>query len=203
MSVMTAEVRRLVARPNYAHIATLMPDGAPHSVPVWIDLEGDNLAILTGPGSRKARNLKRDPRLAISIVDVDQPYASALIRGQVVEFLEGPGEELLRVSTNEGAQHVTLTQTAGKGIQIISEGPVSVTAKNDATITAEGTIARSAVKIAIDAKSELALSAPKVTVDGTASLDLTGAKVAVKGSASAELSSAGATVVSGSLVKIN
>jgi nitroimidazol reductase NimA-like FMN-containing flavoprotein (pyridoxamine 5'-phosphate oxidase superfamily) len=55
---MTAEVRRLVARPNYAHIATLMPDGAPHSVPVWIDLEGDNLAILTGPGSRKARNLE-------------------------------------------------------------------------------------------------------------------------------------------------
>ena len=89
MSVMTAEVRRLVARPNYAHIATLMPDGAPHSVPVWIDLEGDNLAILTGPGSRKARNLERDPRLAISIIDVDQPYASALIRGQVVEFLEG------------------------------------------------------------------------------------------------------------------
>ncbi|HKN42278.1 MAG TPA: PPOX class F420-dependent oxidoreductase [Propionibacteriaceae bacterium] len=82
-------MRRLIARPNYAHIATLMPDGAPHSVPVWIDLEGDNLAILTGPGSRKARNLERDPRLAISIIDIDQPYASALIRGQVVEFLEG------------------------------------------------------------------------------------------------------------------
>jgi len=89
MSMMTAEVRRLIARPYYAHIATLMPDGAPHSVPVWIDLEGDNLAILTGPGSRKARNLERDPRLAISIIDIDQPYASALIRGQVVEFLEG------------------------------------------------------------------------------------------------------------------
>ena len=89
MSVMTAEVSRLVARPNYAHIATLMPDGAPHSVPVWIDLEGDNLAILTGPGSQKARNLERDPRLAISIIDADQPYASALIRGQVVEFLDG------------------------------------------------------------------------------------------------------------------
>src|SRR4249919_2851329 len=89
MLMLTAEVRRLIAHPNYAHIATLMPDGAPHSVPVWIDLEGDNLAILTGPGSRKARNLERDPRLAISIIDIDQPYASALIRGQVVEFLEG------------------------------------------------------------------------------------------------------------------
>jgi PPOX class probable F420-dependent enzyme len=86
---MTDEVRRLVARPNYAHIATLMPDGAPHSVPVWIDLEGDNLVILTGPGSRKARNLERDPRTAISITDTDQPYASALIRGQLLERLEG------------------------------------------------------------------------------------------------------------------
>jgi PPOX class probable F420-dependent enzyme len=86
---MTDEVRRLVAHPNYAHIATLMPDGAPHSVPVWIDLEGDNLVILTGPGSRKARNLERDPRVAISITDTDQPYASALIRGRLMERLEG------------------------------------------------------------------------------------------------------------------
>jgi PPOX class probable F420-dependent enzyme len=89
MTVMTAEVRRLVERPNYAHIATLMPDGAPHSVPVWIDLEGNNVAILTGPGSRKARNTERDPRVAISIIDVDQPYASALIRGRVVERVDG------------------------------------------------------------------------------------------------------------------
>ena len=89
MTEMTAEVRRLVEQPNYAHIATLMPDGAPHSVPVWIDIEGDNVAILTGPGSRKARNLERDPRVAISIIDVDQPYASALIRGRVVESVEG------------------------------------------------------------------------------------------------------------------
>jgi PPOX class probable F420-dependent enzyme len=87
--LLTDEVRRLVARANYAHIATLMPDGAPHSVPVWIDLEGDNLVILTGPGSRKARNLERDPRVAISINDIDQPYASALIRGRLLERVEG------------------------------------------------------------------------------------------------------------------
>jgi PPOX class probable F420-dependent enzyme len=89
MTALSADVRRLVERPNYAHIATLMPDGGPHSVPVWIDLDGDNLAFLTGPGSRKARNLERDPRVAISIIDADQPNASALIRGQVVERVEG------------------------------------------------------------------------------------------------------------------
>ena len=88
MTEMTPEVRRLLDRPNYAHVATLLPDGAPHSVPVWIAVEGDNLAILTGPGSRKARNIERDPRVAISLIDVDQPFLSALIRGQVVELVD-------------------------------------------------------------------------------------------------------------------
>jgi PPOX class probable F420-dependent enzyme len=89
MTEMTPEVRRLLDRPNYAHVATLLPDGAPHSVPVWIAIEGDNLAILTGPGSRKARNIERDPRVAISLIDVDQPFLSVLIRGQVVELVDG------------------------------------------------------------------------------------------------------------------
>jgi len=89
MTEMTPEVRRLLDRPNYAHVATLLPDGAPHSVPVWIATEGDNLAILTGPGSRKARNIERDPRVAISLIDVDQPFLSVLIRGQVVELVDG------------------------------------------------------------------------------------------------------------------
>jgi PPOX class probable F420-dependent enzyme len=87
---MIDEVRRLLERPNYAHIATLLPDGGPHSVPVWIDVEGpDELAILTSPGSRKARNVKRDPRVAISITDVDRPYASVLVRGHVTELIDG------------------------------------------------------------------------------------------------------------------
>jgi len=87
---LTTEVRRLLERPNYAHLATLLPDGAPHSVPVWIDVEGtDKVVILTGPGSRKARNVGRDPRVAISIIDVGQPYASVMIRGQVVELIDG------------------------------------------------------------------------------------------------------------------
>jgi hypothetical protein len=59
-------------------------------VPVWIDVEGrDKVVILTGPRSRKARTIKRDPRVAISIIDVDQPQASVLIRGQVVELIDG------------------------------------------------------------------------------------------------------------------
>lgn len=123
--------------------------------------------------------------------------------GMVLEFLEKPGEELVRVSTNDGQQHVTITQTAEKGIQIISEGPVEVTAMRDATVTAEGDVSVSGTKIAIAATAELALSAPTVKVDASASLDLSSAKVAVTGSGSAQLSSSGVTVVSGSVVKIN
>jgi PPOX class probable F420-dependent enzyme len=89
MTEIPAEVRRLLERPNYAHIATLLPDGAPHVVPVWMGLEGDTVAVLTGPGSRKARNIERDPRVAISLIDVENPFESALIRGQVVERVDG------------------------------------------------------------------------------------------------------------------
>ena len=89
MTELSTDVKRLLDRPNYAHVATLLPDGAPHTVPVWIACEGENVVILTGPGSRKARNTERDPRVAISLIDVDQPYASVLIRGRVLERIDG------------------------------------------------------------------------------------------------------------------
>ncbi|WP_401000955.1 VgrG-related protein [Agromyces sp. GXQ0307] len=123
--------------------------------------------------------------------------------GMVLEFVERPGEEFVRVSTNEGSQHVTLTQTADKGIRIIAAGPVEVTAERDATVTATGDVSVSGTKVEVEAKSELKLSAPKVAIEGATSLDLSGAKVSLTGTASAQLSSSGSTVVSGSLVKIN
>ena len=82
-------VRALLDGPNYAHIATVLPDGAPHSVPVWIGLEGGRIAFLTGPGSRKAQNLDRDPRVAISITAHDNPFTMAVIRGHVAERVDG------------------------------------------------------------------------------------------------------------------
>jgi nitroimidazol reductase NimA-like FMN-containing flavoprotein (pyridoxamine 5'-phosphate oxidase superfamily) len=52
------DVRALFEGPNYAHLATVLPDGGPHSTPVWVVLEGDRIAFQTSPGSRKARNLR-------------------------------------------------------------------------------------------------------------------------------------------------
>ncbi len=89
------EVRELLEGRNYGHLATLLPDGSPHSVPVWIGLEGERIAFFTQTRSRKARNLERDPRVALSITDHDDPYRSAWIRGRVVETREG--DEALRI----------------------------------------------------------------------------------------------------------
>ena len=83
---LTPEARSLLSRPNFAHLSTLMPDGTPQSTPVWIGLEGDRILIGTGESSRKARNTRRDPRVALSMVDFHDPYEEVQIRGHVVEF---------------------------------------------------------------------------------------------------------------------
>jgi PPOX class probable F420-dependent enzyme len=83
------DVRTLFDAPNQAHVATLLPDGSPHSVPVWVGVEGDHIAFLTSPGSRKARNLDDDPRVAISLTDRDRPFVMATVRGRVVERVDG------------------------------------------------------------------------------------------------------------------
>ena len=71
------------------HLATVLPDGSPHSIPVWAILEDGRVAFFTQSTSRKARNLARDPRVALSLVDAENPYRNAQIRGRVVETVEG------------------------------------------------------------------------------------------------------------------
>jgi PPOX class probable F420-dependent enzyme len=82
---LTDDVKKLLDRPNFAHLSTLMSDGSPQAAPVWIAREGDRILIGTGEGSLKARNTRRDPRVAISVVDMDDPYSEAQLRGRVVE----------------------------------------------------------------------------------------------------------------------
>ncbi len=79
------EIKALLDAPNFAHLATLMPDGSPQSVPVWVGREGDRILICTGESSLKAKNTQRDPRVSLSIVDFHDPYKEAQLRGRVVE----------------------------------------------------------------------------------------------------------------------
>ena len=87
---LSAEAKALIDRPNFAHLATLMPDGSPQSLPVWVGREGDRLLVCTGDGSLKGRNTSRDPRVALSIVDLDNPYEEVQLRGRVVERRPDP-----------------------------------------------------------------------------------------------------------------
>jgi PPOX class probable F420-dependent enzyme len=79
------EVRELFEKANFAHLATLTQDGSPSSCAIWAGLEGDNVVFFTQEGSLKARNMTADPRVAISIIDHEDPYQSAQLRGRVIE----------------------------------------------------------------------------------------------------------------------
>jgi PPOX class probable F420-dependent enzyme len=90
-----ADVRALLDEPNFGHLATLMPDGSPQSAPVWLGLEGDRVLIATGEGSLKAKNTKRDPRVSLSVIAMENPYREAQLRGRVVERRADPKFEVM------------------------------------------------------------------------------------------------------------
>jgi len=87
---LSKEMKGLIDRPNFAHLATLMLGGSPHSAPVWIAREGDLLLICTEATSLKGKNTQRDARVAISMVDFRDPYTEAQVRGRVVERRPDP-----------------------------------------------------------------------------------------------------------------
>jgi PPOX class probable F420-dependent enzyme len=87
--MLSDDLRTVLDGTPIAHLATTLPDGSPHSIPLWIGTVGDRVAFLTGPDSRKARNLHRDPRVAISLTPPDAPFPPVMLRGRVVEWLDG------------------------------------------------------------------------------------------------------------------
>jgi PPOX class probable F420-dependent enzyme len=79
------DIKRLIDAPNFAALATLMEDGSPKAEPIWVGREGDRIIIATDRKSLKSINIDRDPRVALSITDYENPYEQVLIRGRVVE----------------------------------------------------------------------------------------------------------------------
>ncbi len=81
--------RDLFSKRAFASLATLMPDGSPQVTPVWCDLENDDIVVInSAKGRQKDRNLRRDPRVALAIIDPENPYRYLEIRGKVVEITE-------------------------------------------------------------------------------------------------------------------
>jgi PPOX class probable F420-dependent enzyme len=84
-NLVTDEVARLLKDKNFAFLGTLMKDGRPHVTPVWVDMDNGLILINTAEGRIKHRNLSRDPRVSISLVDRNSPYSMVTIQGTVVE----------------------------------------------------------------------------------------------------------------------
>jgi PPOX class probable F420-dependent enzyme len=77
----------------FANLATLMPDGSPQVTPVWVDYDGTYLLVNTARGRQKDLNMQRDPRVALSIMDPDDPYRYLQIRGTVAESTTEGGDD--------------------------------------------------------------------------------------------------------------
>jgi PPOX class probable F420-dependent enzyme len=78
----------LFSKKAFAHVATIMPDGSPQVTPVWVDYDGTHVRFNSARGRVKDKNLRRNPYVALSIQDPDNPYRHLQVRGRVVEITE-------------------------------------------------------------------------------------------------------------------
>ncbi|MEW6145107.1 MAG: PPOX class F420-dependent oxidoreductase [Thermodesulfobacteriota bacterium] len=105
-------------------LATVRKDGRPHVVPVWFDLDGDAVIFTTGGESLKYKNMKRDPRVSITIDDQTPPYSYVMIEG-TASFSENP-EELLYWATRIGGRYMGEDQAEAYGKRNSTPGEVIV-----------------------------------------------------------------------------
>jgi PPOX class probable F420-dependent enzyme len=80
--------RDLFTKRAFASLATLMPDGSAQVTPVWCDFDGEHVVVNSAKGRQKDKNIRREPRVALAIIDPDNPYRYLEIRGRVVEIVE-------------------------------------------------------------------------------------------------------------------
>jgi len=84
-------VRELLEEPNYVHLSTLRADGSTRNWVVWVGIEGDRILVCTSETVWKAKDMRRDPRVAMSVVDLGNPYRMAALQGRVVEIRPDEG----------------------------------------------------------------------------------------------------------------
>ena len=82
------QYRDLLDKKAFAHVATVGPDGKPQVTPVWADFDGKHIRINTARGRVKDRNLAKNPRVALSLQDPENPYRYVQVQGKVVEITE-------------------------------------------------------------------------------------------------------------------
>src|SRR5919106_933953 len=90
-SITDPSIAKLFERKNFAFLATLMKDGSPQVTPTWVDIDKSNNTILvnTAKGRIKHRNISRDPRVGVSVMDFSNPYHMVSVIGKVIEQING------------------------------------------------------------------------------------------------------------------
>lgn len=82
-------VKQLASEKNFAALSTVLPDGRSQTHVMWVDATDDHLLVNTETGRQKFRNVRRDPRVTVTLVDRDNPYHFAEVRGRVTEIVGG------------------------------------------------------------------------------------------------------------------
>ncbi len=77
----------LFKKKAFGSLSTLMPDGSPQTNPVWVDYQNGELWVNSAAGRLKDKNMKRDPRVSVAVIDPDNPYRFVEVRGRYAKLL--------------------------------------------------------------------------------------------------------------------
>jgi PPOX class probable F420-dependent enzyme len=91
--VIPSQYLDLFQKKAFATLATLMPDGSPQVTPVWVDFDGEHVLVNSARGRQKDKNMKRDAKVALTIIDPDNPYRYLEVRGKVADVTENGADE--------------------------------------------------------------------------------------------------------------
>lgn len=117
--VVPAALRDLLERPLHGHLATVRPDGTPQVNPTWFRFDGTYVWLTTTTFRQKTRNWRRQPMVALSIVDPDRTYRYLEVRGRVEKIVPDPGgAEFLRLAERYGMPQSEPPQDAADRIAV-------------------------------------------------------------------------------------
>ena len=92
-SITEPSIKSLFENKNFAFVGTSLKDGSPHVTPTWVDIEDNYILINTAIGRVKQKNVARDPRVSVSIADMNNPYHMVTVNGEIVEQIKGEEAE--------------------------------------------------------------------------------------------------------------
>jgi len=85
--------RELLQGPNFVHVSTLRPDGTIHTVPIWVDVENDEVVLNTAEGRTWPANLRRDKQATLTVQNLENPYEYVTITGHLTQDTSDGADE--------------------------------------------------------------------------------------------------------------